>query len=95
MDISTKDFANIYRECTAEPYSFLVNDTSLASNNPLRFRKKKLTYIIKIMTINDQIIDERLQYDINREAKYLLYHQVIINVNTLQVKIYYRPINSK
>ena len=47
------------------------------------------------MTINDQIIDERLQYDINREAKYLLYHQVIINVNTLQVKIYYRPINSK
>ena len=40
MDISTKDFANIYRECTAEPYSSLVNDTSRASNNPLRFRKK-------------------------------------------------------
>ena len=37
-DISTKDF-NIYRECTAEPYSFLVNDTTLASNNPVRFRK--------------------------------------------------------
>ena len=27
-----------------------------------------LTYIIKIMTINDQIRDEKLQYDINREA---------------------------
>ena len=38
-DISTEDFANIYRECTPEPYSFLVNDTTLASNNPLRFRK--------------------------------------------------------
>ena len=38
-DINTKDFANIYRKCTAEPYSFLVNDTTLASNNPLRFRK--------------------------------------------------------
>ena len=38
-DISTKDFDNIYRECTAEPSSFLVNDTTLASNNPLRFRK--------------------------------------------------------
>ena len=25
-------------------------------------------YIIKIMTINDQIRDEKLQYDINREA---------------------------
>ena len=38
-DISTKDFANIYRKCTDEPYSFLVVDTMLASNNPLRFRK--------------------------------------------------------
>ena len=39
-DISTEDFVNIYRKCTAEPYSFFVNDTTLASNNPLRFRKK-------------------------------------------------------
>ena len=38
-DINTKDFANIYRKYTSEPYSFLVNDTTLASNNPLRFRK--------------------------------------------------------
>ena len=38
-DINTKDFTNIYRKCTAEPYSFLVNDTTLPSNNPLRFRK--------------------------------------------------------
>ena len=36
---STKDFINIYRKCTAEPHSFLVNDTTLASNNPLRLRK--------------------------------------------------------
>ena len=32
-DISTEDFTNIYRECNAEPYSFLVNDATLASNN--------------------------------------------------------------
>ena len=38
-DISTKEFTNIYKECTAEPYSFLVHDTAFASNNPLRFRK--------------------------------------------------------
>ena len=38
-DINTLVFANIYRKCTAEPYSFLVNDTTLPSNNPLRFRK--------------------------------------------------------
>ena len=29
-DISTKYFTNMYRKCTAEPYSFLVNDTTLA-----------------------------------------------------------------
>ena len=37
--INTKDFTNIYRKCTAEPYSFLVNDTTVASDNSLRFRK--------------------------------------------------------
>ena len=37
-DINTKDFTNIYRKCTAEPYSFLVDDTTLASDDPLRFR---------------------------------------------------------
>ena len=38
-DINTKDFANIYKKCTSTPYSFLVNDTTLASDDPLRFRK--------------------------------------------------------
>ena len=38
-DISTKDFTNTYRECTVQPYSFFVNGTTLASDNPLRFRK--------------------------------------------------------
>ena len=66
-DISSKDFIKIHKKCTAEPYSFLVNDATLASNNPLRLRKKILTYN-KIMTIIDQIRDEKLQYDINREA---------------------------
>ena len=38
-DFNTKDFINIYKKCTDEPYSFLVNDTVLASDDPLRFRK--------------------------------------------------------
>ena len=38
-DISSKDFVKIHRKCTAEPYSFLVNDATLESDNPLRFRK--------------------------------------------------------
>ena len=41
-DIDFKDFINIYKKCTAEPYSFLVNDTTLPSDNHLRFRKTLL-----------------------------------------------------
>ena len=36
--VSSKDFIKIRKKCTAESYSFLVNDATLASNNPLRFR---------------------------------------------------------
>ena len=46
-DIDFKDFMNIYNKSTKEPYSFLVNDTTLPSDNPLRFRKNLLgQYII-------------------------------------------------
>ena len=68
-DIDFKDFIKIYKKCTAEPYYFLVNDTTLPSNNLLRFRKKFFKKIYnKITTIDDQIKDEKLQCDINREA---------------------------
>ena len=39
LDIDFKDFVNMYKKCTDEPYSFLVNDATLASNDPLPFRK--------------------------------------------------------
>ena len=38
-DINYKDFIKIYKKYTAEPYSLLVNDAVLASDNPLSFRK--------------------------------------------------------
>ena len=41
-NIDFKDFLKIYKKCTVEPYSFLVNDTTLPSDNPLRFRKNLL-----------------------------------------------------
>ena len=31
---------NLYKKRTAKPYSFLVIDATLASDNSLRFRKK-------------------------------------------------------
>ena len=41
-DTDFKDFMNIYKKYTKEPYSFLVNDTTLSSDDPLRFRKNLL-----------------------------------------------------
>ena len=37
-DIDCKDFMNLYKKCTEKPYSVLVNDATLASDNSLRFR---------------------------------------------------------
>ena len=41
-DIDFKDFIKLYKDYTKELYSFLVNDPTLSSENPLRFRKDLL-----------------------------------------------------
>ena len=41
-DIDFKDFMKIYKKYTAEPYSILADDTTLPSDDPLRFRKNLL-----------------------------------------------------
>ena len=38
--IEFQNFMNLYKKCTVKPYSFLVIDTTLASGNSSRFRKK-------------------------------------------------------
>ena len=49
------------------------------------------------MTIEDQIRDEKLQYDINREAgKRSAYNQArLISMNILLVRKYYLLLNNK
>ena len=44
-DIDFEDFLNLYKKCTAKPYSFLVIGATLASENPSRFRKNLLQRI--------------------------------------------------
>ena len=44
-DIDFQDLLNLYKMCTAKPYSFLVIDSTLASDNPSRFRKNILERI--------------------------------------------------
>ena len=39
QQIALNRSSDIYKKCTAEPYSFLVDDPTLASDNPLGFRK--------------------------------------------------------
>ena len=39
------DFKDFFKKCTAKPYSSLVIDASLASDNPLNFRKNLLERI--------------------------------------------------
>ena len=59
----------LYKKCTAEKYPFLVNDTTLQSDNHLHFSKNLLKLIQKkTMTIDGQIKVEKIQYNINREA---------------------------
>ena len=41
MDIAFQDFMNFYKKCTAKPYSILVIDTTLASDNSSRFKKNR------------------------------------------------------
>ena len=51
----------------------MIIDTILASDNSLRFRKNLLEKTQKlIMAIDDKIEDEKLQYNINREAAKIL-----------------------
>ena len=53
-NVDFQDFMNLYKKRTGKPYPFLVIDTTLASDNPLHFRKNLLGRISKlIMTVID------------------------------------------
>ena len=68
-DINFKDFINLYKICSAKPYSSLIIDATLASDNLLRFRLNLSESIWKlIMTTDDKIRHEKWQYDVNREV---------------------------
>ena len=60
---------NLYKKYPAKPYSFLVIDVTLASDNLLCFRKNLLERIQKlVITIDDKIRHKNLKYNINGEA---------------------------
>ena len=86
-DISPEDFVNIYRKCTAEPYSFFVIDTTLASDKII-FQALEQIFLGTYNKNRKILIEKRL--------KYQLYHLVkFISMSISLVKIYYHPINNK
>ena len=45
VDFDFNNFIHLYKRCTAKPYSFLITDATLASDNPLHFRKNLVEII--------------------------------------------------
>ena len=44
-DIDFQDIMNLYKKCDGKPYSFLVIDAAVASDNHLHFRKNILEMV--------------------------------------------------
>ena len=58
-DIDFQEFMTLYKKCTADPCSLLVIDTTLASDNSLRFFKiESFRKNIKVNHDNDNIKEE-------------------------------------
>ena len=73
-----------------EPFSFLVKDTTLPSDNLLRFRKNcdKMTVSEKIKKTNNKIEQNQTQYNLDRQTAKIsaLLSRNIINHEFLRVE---------
>ena len=60
-DIDFQDLVNLYKKCTEKPHSSFVIDTTLASDNPLPFRKNIKTnqFFRKNIKTNHDKCDQR------------------------------------
>ena len=64
--MNLKTFINLCKKYTAKSYSCFLIDATLASDNLLRLRR--IFWKNMNRKIDDKIRDEKLRYDINREA---------------------------
>ena len=78
-DIDFKDFMKLYKECTKEPYSSLVNDTTLPSVRTYY----KMIISEKIKALKTKSSKTKLNTIwINKLLRFLLYHQeMLVNMN--------------
>ena len=80
-----EDFIVLYKDYTKEPYSFLVKDTTLSSDNLLQLRKNVLQMSIskKIKTIDSKIDQNKTWYDLDRQTAKIsaLSSEKLVNIN--------------
>ena len=67
-DIDFKDFMKLYKEYTKEPFSFLVTDTTLSSDNPLWLRRNLVSVSEKIKAINNKIEQNKAQHNLDKQT---------------------------
>ena len=83
---------SLYTKCIEKRYSFLVIDTSLGSDNSLRFRENLLGGMLELIKgIDNKIKDEKINTKLmEKQRKYWHYHlEKLVNKNILQAKKYY------
>ena len=68
-DIKFKDFIKLYKDYNKEPFPFLVNDTTLPSDNAQGLKRTyhKTTISKKIKTIHNKVEQNKAQYDLDRQ----------------------------
>ena len=85
-EIDYKDFMKLYKDYTEELDSFLVNDTTLVSESPLRFRNNLLQKRLSV-TKSKQLIIKLSKTKLNiiqtdKLQKFLNYHEeMLVNMN--------------
>ena len=85
-DINIKEFMEIYEKYTSDKYFFLVNDSTLLSDNPLGFIENPLNeYIIKSWQLRISLKMKNVSTKLTEKLqKYQSYHQAkLINSNIL------------
>ena len=87
---TTKDCINFCKNVLQKQNYFSIIDATLASGNPLHFRKNLLERIYKlILTIDDKMKNYSMTLT-EKQQKYHYYHlEKLINMNILPVKKYY------
>ena len=80
--IEFRDFMKPYGNYNIEPYSLLVNNAALPSDNPLAFRNNllKMTVSRKIKAIKNKIEPNKAKYNLHRQTAMIfrICHQKIL-----------------